>query len=113
LTSMPLVNNPHPLRVMSDNADYWVNDAGEPFTFKFPTTLDVEGQFDHSGPYFNLPHTGVSLDIVAIKKMRAQFEVCPLDIQAHDIYPEEAIRCSSSTIDMLNMLHSKAEDVRN
>ncbi|KAG2119965.1 hypothetical protein BD769DRAFT_1362081 [Suillus cothurnatus] len=115
LTSVPSVNNPRPLRVMGDNAEYWVNDAGEPFTFKFPATLDLEGQFDCSGPYFNLPHTGVRtwLDAGAIKKMRAQFEVCPLEIQARDIYPEEAIKCSSSTIDMLNVLHGKAEEARN
>ncbi|KAG1894491.1 uncharacterized protein F5891DRAFT_961461 [Suillus fuscotomentosus] len=130
LTSVPSVNNPRPLRVMGDNADYWVNDAGEPFTFKFPATLDLEGQFDWSGPYFNLPRTGVStcdnlyasivkltlfhqLDLVTIKKMRAQFEVRPLDIQARDVYPPEAIKCSSSAIDMLNVLHGEAEDVRN
>jgi hypothetical protein len=57
LTSVPSVNNPRPLRVMGDNAEYWVNDAGEPFTFKFPAILDFEGQFS---PYFNLPRTGVS-----------------------------------------------------
>lgn len=60
LTGVPSANNPRPLRVMGDNAEYWVNDGGEPFTFKFPATLDLEGQFDHSGPYFNLPRTGVS-----------------------------------------------------
>ncbi|KAG2124102.1 hypothetical protein BD769DRAFT_1359057 [Suillus cothurnatus] len=130
LTSVPSVNNPRPLRVMGDNAEYWVNDGGEPFTFKFPATLDLQGQFDRSGPYFNLPRTGVStwtsllalkinliihhqLDVVAIKKMRAQFEVRPLDNQARDTYPEEAIRCSSSAIDMLNVLHGEAEEVRN
>jgi len=59
LTSVPSVNNPRPLRVMGDNAEYWVNDAGEPFTFKFPATLDLEGQFNCSGLYFNLPRTGV------------------------------------------------------
>ncbi|KAG2142126.1 hypothetical protein BD769DRAFT_1662256 [Suillus cothurnatus] len=111
LTSVPSVNNPRPLRVMGDNAEYWVNDAGEPFTFKFPATLDLEGQFDRSGPYFNLPRTG--LDAGAIKKMRAQFEVRPLEIQARDIYPEEAIKCSSSAIDMLNVLHGEAEEARN
>lgn len=61
---MPSVNNPRPLRVMGDNAEYWVNDAGEPFTFKFPATLDLEGQFDRSGPYFNLPRTGVSISCI-------------------------------------------------
>jgi hypothetical protein len=46
---------------MADNADYWVNDTGEVFTFKLPATLDLLGQFDRSGAYFNLPRTGVSI----------------------------------------------------
>jgi hypothetical protein len=45
--------------------------------------------------------------------MRAQFKVRPLEIQARDIYPEEAIKCSSSAIDMLNVLHGEAEEARN
>jgi len=45
--------------------------------------------------------------------MRAQFEVRPLDVNAGDVYPEEAIRCSSAAIDMLNVLHGEAEDSRN
>ncbi|KAG1780876.1 hypothetical protein EV702DRAFT_1042590 [Suillus placidus] len=40
-----------------DNAEYWVNDAGETFTFKFPTSVDLDGQFDQTGLYFNLPRT--------------------------------------------------------
>lgn len=60
VTSVPTANNPRPLRVMGDNAEYWVNDSGEMFTFKFPAILDLEGQYDRSGPYFNLPRTGVS-----------------------------------------------------
>jgi hypothetical protein len=60
LSSVPSTNNPRPLRVMGDNAEYWVNDGGEAFTFKFPATVDLNGQFDRTGPYFNLPCTGVS-----------------------------------------------------
>jgi hypothetical protein len=60
VSSVPSANNPRPLRVMGDNAKYWVNDSGNIFTFKFPATLDLEGQYDRSGPYFNLPRTGVS-----------------------------------------------------
>lgn len=60
VTSVPTANNPRPLRGMGDSAEYWVNDSGELFTFKFPATIDFEGQFDRTGPYFNLPRTGVS-----------------------------------------------------
>lgn len=66
VSSVPTANNPRPLRVMGDNAEYWVNDAGEQFTFKFPATLDLEGQYDRSGPYFNLPRTGVRLAYVFV-----------------------------------------------
>jgi hypothetical protein len=66
VSSVPTANNPRPLRVMGDNAEYWVNDSGELFTFKFPATLDLEGQYDRSGPYFNLPRTGVSFHLIAI-----------------------------------------------
>ncbi|KAG1876997.1 hypothetical protein C8R48DRAFT_768562 [Suillus tomentosus] len=111
ISSVPSANNPRPLRAMPDNAEYWVSNAGEAFTFKFPATLDIEGQFDRSGAYFNLPRTG--LDLGAIKKMRAQFEVRPLDAEARDVFPAEAIRCSSATLDMLNVLHGEAEDARN
>ncbi|KAG2096026.1 hypothetical protein BD769DRAFT_1331817, partial [Suillus cothurnatus] len=111
LSSVPSTNNPRPLRVMGDNTEYWVNDGGEAFTFKFPATVDLNGQFDRTGPYFNLPRTGVNLG--ALKKMRAQFEICPLDSKLHSSFPEEAIRCSSSALDMLNVLHGEAEDTRN
>ncbi|KAG1775892.1 hypothetical protein EV702DRAFT_1198798 [Suillus placidus] len=59
ISSVPNTNNPRPLRVMGDNAEYWVNDAGEAFTFKFPATVDLDGQFDRTGPYFNLPQDRV------------------------------------------------------
>jgi hypothetical protein len=45
--------------------------------------------------------------------MRAQFEVRPLDANATHVYPEEAVKCSSSAFDMLNVLHGEAEDARN
>jgi hypothetical protein len=55
----------------------------------------------------------MQLDLFALKRMRAQFEIRPLDADATDVYPEEAIRCSSTAIDMLNVLHGEAEDARN
>lgn len=55
----------------------------------------------------------LQLDLFALKRMRAQFEVHPLDGDATDVYPEEAIKCSSTAIDMLNVLHGEAEDARN
>ncbi|KAG1762614.1 hypothetical protein EV702DRAFT_1206340 [Suillus placidus] len=45
--------------------------------------------------------------------MRAQFEIRPLDSQLHSSFPEEAVKCSSSALDMLNVLHGEAEDARN
>ncbi|KAG1733089.1 hypothetical protein EDD22DRAFT_852641 [Suillus occidentalis] len=101
VSSVPTTNNPRPLRVMGDNAEYWVNDSSDIFTFKFPATLDLE----------EAPTT--QLDLFALKRMRAQFEIRPLDADATDVYPEEAIRCSSTAIDMLNVLHGEAEDARN
>ncbi|KAG2125251.1 hypothetical protein BD769DRAFT_1668981 [Suillus cothurnatus] len=109
--SVPSTNNPCPLRAMGDNAEYWVNDGGKAFTFKFPATVDLGGQFDCTGPYFNLPHT--RLDLGMLKKMQAQFKICPLDTQAVGTFPEEAIKCSSSALDMLNVLHGEAEEARN
>lgn len=132
VSSVPAANNPCPLRNMGDNAEYWVNDSRKAFTFKFPATIDLNSQYDRTGPYFNLPRTGVSmrlcstrvgtdpkyncciqLDLRALKKMQAQFEIRPLDIDAKDAFPEEAITCSSSVLDMLNVLHGEAEDARN
>jgi hypothetical protein len=55
----------------------------------------------------------MQLDLGALKKMRAQFEIRPLDSKLHSSFPEEAIRCSSSALDMLNVLHGEAEDARN
>jgi hypothetical protein len=58
--TVPTANNPRPLRPMLDTAEYWVNNAGEAFSFGFPATLDFEGQLDRTSPYYNLPRTGVS-----------------------------------------------------
>ncbi|KAG2064562.1 hypothetical protein BDR04DRAFT_1162432 [Suillus decipiens] len=104
-------NNPQPLRGIGDNADYWVNDAGEIFTFKFPVSIDLGSEFDRSGAYINLPYAG--LDLMALKKMHTQFELHSLDATATKAFPEEAIRCSSAILDMLNVLHGKVEDARN
>ncbi|KAG2110390.1 uncharacterized protein F5147DRAFT_652001 [Suillus discolor] len=96
---------------MSDNADYWVDAGGKVFTFKFPATLDLNSQYNWTGPYFNLPRTG--LDLAALKKMWAQFELRPLDAMATDKYPMEAIKCSGNTLDMLNVLFGEVEEARN
>lgn len=66
VAGVPATNNPRPLRGMGDNAEYWVNATGEPFTFKFPATIDLEGQFDRTDPYFNLPRTGVSVKFLSL-----------------------------------------------
>ncbi|KAG1837644.1 hypothetical protein DFJ58DRAFT_734248 [Suillus subalutaceus] len=111
VTSVPAANNPRPLRFTADNAEYWVNDAGEAFTFRFPAMIDFDGQLDRTGPYFNLPQTG--LDLGVLKKMCAQFEIHPLEVEAQDKYPEEAIKCHSLAFNMLNVLHGEAEEARN
>jgi hypothetical protein len=66
VAGVPATHNLRPIRGMGDNAEYWVNVVGEPFTFKFPVTIDLEGQFDHTGPYFNLPCTGVSMEFLSL-----------------------------------------------
>ncbi|KAG1790812.1 uncharacterized protein HD556DRAFT_1204586, partial [Suillus plorans] len=54
LANVPVSENPRPLHVMADHADYWVDAEGEVFTFTFPATLDLDGQHNRTGPYFNL-----------------------------------------------------------
>ncbi|KIK34072.1 hypothetical protein CY34DRAFT_110420 [Suillus luteus UH-Slu-Lm8-n1] len=81
VSSVPSANNPRPLRSMGDSAEYWINLGGQPFTFKFLATLDLDGQYNHSSPYFNLPHTG--LDLVVLKKVT----LYPWDIPFWRWYP--------------------------
>ncbi|KAG2139778.1 hypothetical protein DEU56DRAFT_912045 [Suillus clintonianus] len=54
-----------------------------------------------------------SLTWVHRKKVRAQFEVHPLKNNGNEKYLEEVMKCSSAAMDMLNILHGEAEDVRN
>ncbi|KAG2368970.1 hypothetical protein BDR07DRAFT_1477583 [Suillus spraguei] len=78
--------SPFLLRFMVDNTEYWVNDAGDAFTFKFPATVNFDGQLDRTGPYF--PQTG--LDLGALKKMHIQLKMHPLNGNDWDMFPEEA-----------------------
>ncbi|KAG1887494.1 uncharacterized protein F5891DRAFT_988195 [Suillus fuscotomentosus] len=83
----------------------------QPFTFKFPVRVNLVGQFNHTGPYSNLPHTG--LDLGALKKMCAQFELRQLEEHESNEFPPEAIRCSVATMESFNVLHGEAEDAGN
>jgi hypothetical protein len=53
------------------------------------------------------------LDLGALKKMRGQFELRQLENQGSETFPEEAIKCSSAAIDLLNVLHGEAQEARN
>jgi hypothetical protein len=73
VSGVPAANNPRPLRGMGDHAEYWVNNSGEAFVFKFPTTVDLDAQFDRTSPYYNLPRTGVSNKLISQKYMTDQY----------------------------------------
>jgi hypothetical protein len=61
LLSIPMNNNPRPLRsIFNDNADYWVGADDNVLRLVFPAKLHLEGRYNKSGEYFNLPDTGVS-----------------------------------------------------
>jgi hypothetical protein len=58
--NIPLENNPRPLCMfMNDSAEYWVDGSSSLLCIKFPARLDLNGQYSHIGPYFNMPSTGV------------------------------------------------------
>jgi hypothetical protein len=73
VSGVPAANNPRPLRGMGDHAEYWVNNSGEAFVFKFPATVDLDAQFDRTGPYYNLPRTGVSNELISQKYMTDKY----------------------------------------
>lgn len=61
LVSIPINNNPRPLRsVFNDGADYWVGPDDNVLRIVFPAKLHLEGRYNKCGEYFNLPETGVS-----------------------------------------------------
>ncbi|KAI6025293.1 hypothetical protein PISMIDRAFT_9532 [Pisolithus microcarpus 441] len=103
-------NNPRPLRtLMRDNAEYWVKSTGDLLHVRFPAKVDRSGQYGRLGPYFNLPTTG--LDITALQKVRAQFELVPLDEHDNNC-PEGAIDCSGRTLQLLFALFNEVESAR-
>ena len=64
--SIPLQNNPCLMyTLMSDSGDYWVNGSRNLVSSKFPTQVDQNGQYEHIGPYFNLPLIGVHLNFIS------------------------------------------------
>ncbi|KAG2352757.1 hypothetical protein BDR07DRAFT_1383929 [Suillus spraguei] len=55
--NIPLENNPHFLHTfMNDSVEYWVDGSGSLLHMKFPARLNLNGQYSHIGPYFNMPH---------------------------------------------------------
>ncbi|KAG2146619.1 hypothetical protein DEU56DRAFT_704310, partial [Suillus clintonianus] len=107
--NIPFENNPRPLRTfMNDSAEYWVDAGGSLLRMKFPARLDLTGQYSRTGPYFNMPHTGV-------RWPRVQFELRPLHASdpLGDHYPQEALDCSSRALDTLVALTNEVEDARN
>ncbi|KAG1824992.1 hypothetical protein EV424DRAFT_1294548, partial [Suillus variegatus] len=112
--NIPFENNPRPLRTfMNDSAEYWVDAGGSLLRMKFPARLDLTGQYSRTGPYFNMPHTG--LDVTILKRARVQFELHPLHASdpLGDHYPQEALDCSSRALDTLVALTNEVEDARN
>lgn len=110
ISSIADENNPRPLRsLMRDGAEYWVKSSGDILHVTFPAKLDRTGQYERIGPYFNLPSTG--LDIAALQKVRAQFELVPLD--EHDTQcPADAIKSSGDTLQLLFALFNEVESTR-
>ncbi|KAG6369070.1 hypothetical protein JVT61DRAFT_1874 [Boletus reticuloceps] len=91
---------------MRDTADYWIKPNGEPFTIRFPAKVHRKGKFDRTGPYFNMTHTG--LDIAALKRARAQFELTFLT--QDDDCPAKSIRQSSNTLSTLMLIHARHDN---
>ncbi|KAG1904460.1 uncharacterized protein F5891DRAFT_1207513 [Suillus fuscotomentosus] len=111
LLSIPMNNNPRPLRsVFNDNTDYWVGADDNVLRLTFPAKLHLEGRYNKSGEYFNLPDTG--LDLGDIKNAKIQFEVLPLDDKEKDC-PASAVGCSQFAMKLLFTLHSEVEEARN
>ncbi|KAG1769754.1 hypothetical protein EDD22DRAFT_948726 [Suillus occidentalis] len=111
LLSIPMNNNPHPLRsIFNDNTDYWVGADDNVLHLVFPAKLHLEGHYNKSGEYFNLPDTG--LDLGDIRNAKIQFEVLPLDDKEKDC-PASAIGCSQFAMKLLFALHSEVEESQN
>ncbi|KAI6004332.1 hypothetical protein EDC04DRAFT_2611660 [Pisolithus marmoratus] len=88
-------NNPRPLHeLMHNSVHYWVMTNNQVLHVKFPAKVDHTGQYECLGPYFNMTSTG--LDIQALQKARAQFELVALDDEADKNCPSTAITCSHS-----------------
>jgi hypothetical protein len=127
--------NPHTSNLMQDNALYWHNIDGNLLILSFPATLDLNGSFGKTGPYFNLPftdnvrdpfrlppvfdlislqqyfNTNQTLTPTHITKAKAQFELRPLT--EDDDHPTEATECSRWAIEILQFLKIELENIRN
>ncbi|KAG1721369.1 uncharacterized protein EDB91DRAFT_1088475 [Suillus paluster] len=111
LVNIPINNNPHPLHsVFNDGANYWVGPDGNVLRLMFLVKLHLEGRYNKSGEYFNLPETG--LDLADITNAKIQFEVLPLDDKEKNC-PVLVIGCSQFAMTLLYALHSEAEEAHN
>ncbi|KAI6109343.1 hypothetical protein EV401DRAFT_2212673 [Pisolithus croceorrhizus] len=112
ISSIAEENNPCPLHtLMQDSAEYWVKSTGDILHVRFPARVDQNGQYGRIGPYFNLPSTGISLDINALQKVQAQFELVPLD-KRDDCCPKSAINSSGNTLQLLFALVNEVESTQ-
>ncbi|KAI6030201.1 hypothetical protein EDC04DRAFT_2572424 [Pisolithus marmoratus] len=103
-------NNPRPLReLVQDSAQYWVTTDNQLLHIKFPAKVDRTGQFERLGPYFNMASTGVSLDVLALQKARAQFELVPLDEKPDEGCLGAAIECSRAFFTTLFVFFDEVE----
>ncbi|KAG2065971.1 hypothetical protein BDR04DRAFT_1121492, partial [Suillus decipiens] len=120
LVNIPTNNNPHPLHsIFNDDADHWVSPDGNVLHLVFPAKLHLNGCYNKSGEYFNLPETGIifspavdKLDLTDIKSAKIQFEVLPLSNNEKDC-PALAIGCSQFVVLLLCPFHSETEDAHN
>jgi hypothetical protein len=56
--NVPSDNQPHPLKGMPDNAEYFVRNTA-PLVMTFPAEIDVHGKYNRLAPYFNLQSDSV------------------------------------------------------
>ncbi|KAI6038783.1 hypothetical protein EDC04DRAFT_2569231 [Pisolithus marmoratus] len=108
MKKIALKNNPRPLcKLMHDSVHYWVTTTNQVLHVKFPAKVDCTGQYEHLGPYFNMTSTG--LDIQALQKARAQFELMAVDDKADKNCPSTAIACSHSFFAAVFIFFDKVE----
>ena len=123
---IPTNNQPRRLASMPDAADYFVRGTKQPLSMVFPAQIDLRGNYSRLLPYFNLPETvmnlphlyflilslplAIQIELKDLRKCRAQFELRLLN---DDIYPELAIRASSSAYETCVVFFNEVHTQRN